>query len=202
MKKLIVALLVLTAAPASAGNRVIGYSKSEGSRYFRLLDPMRPELSAASLFNVKDGEFYGGVTDLAVITHDTADGTIIPEKLQGLLPPAAWTPLKVGVGGSLSNRVVIDIGMSYNVGATLATSIIKICGLTENPTAVTIRDLMVKGLDTGKGDLGFELGIGVGGDLVSEGHFQSFKNMFPGEGIKDILHSSAKYSIGLTFRPK
>jgi len=201
MMKLLVALLIF-AAPASA-NTVIGFSGSEGTRYLRTLDIRHPQFAVVSLFNVRDRAVYGALTDVALLTHSTADGTLVPKALQGVLPPSAWVPLQAGIGGSLSNRVIIHLGTSYNVGSTLASSIVTISGLSYNPTAQAIKKLMSDGLEIGKaGDLGFYVGIGLAGELVSDGHFQSIKGMFPGEGFGDILQNASKYSIGLTFRPK
>ena len=191
---------IMLASTAQA--QLFAPATKEGVHYFRFMDIKRPQFSTLSLFNMSDFSPYGALADAALITHSTADGTLVPAKLQGILPPAAWVPLQVGIGGSLANRVILHFGTSYNVGSALATSVIKVSGLSTSPTAVAIRNLLSQGLDIGSGELGFFAGVGFAGELVKDGHFQSVAGMFPGRGIGPILQGASKYSLGLIFKPK
>jgi len=178
-------------------------SLAAAASYFRPIDIHRPQMAAVTLLNVSDRALYGSLVDVALITHSTVDGTIIPAFLREYVPPAAWTPLQLGVGGSLSGNMLMHIGSSYNIGAALATSIIRIAGQSATPAGKGIAALFSDGLALGgAGTAGFYMGIGIAGMPVVDGHFQSLPAMFPGQGIGPLLQNASKYSLGLTFRCK
>jgi len=170
--------------------------------YFRLIDIKHPQTDNSLVYAMKNGAFVGGVTDIALITHANADGSIIPASLQRLgLAPEPWVPLQVGIGGELSGNAFMHIGASANVSAFVAGSIIKMCGGLSNPTAKAIGKFMTDGLTLpGGSTLGFSAGIGIDGGFVHEGHFQSFNAMFPGRGLGQILENASAYTIGLAWQ--
>jgi len=202
MKKVILlALLALLVTPAGA--QVLAPAGKPGVHYLRWMDIRHPQIAALTLFNLNDRAMFGGLADVAIITHSTLDGTMIPKTLQPYVPPAAWVPLQAGVGGNLSSRVIVHLGSSYNVGWTLATSIVKIAGLSTSPTGEAVKQLFSDGMELGDaGTLGFYVGIGMAANVVDDGHFQSVKAMFPGQGLGPVLQNAAKYSLGLSFKPK
>ena len=190
MKKLILmAGLLALPALASAGP------------YLRLIDIHHPQTDAMSLYKVEDRSFLAGVTDLALVTHSNADGSLVPQSLQKYVAPEPWVPLQVGVGGSVTGNAFIHLGTSYNVGSQLASSIIKLTGSSGNPTAKAFGDFMGAGLALpGGGTLGFAAGVGLAAQLVQDGHFQSIPAMFPGRGPGPILVNASAYSIGLAWK--
>jgi len=193
MKKMLTLLAVIFMAKASA----------QATPYFRLMDVHHVQTDAITLFAVNDSRFVGAVTDVALITHVNADGSLIPQKLQDIgLIPEPWVPLQVGLGGDIHTNALIHMGSSVNVSAFVAGSAIKICGGIKNPTAKAIADFMTTGLDLGQeyGVVGFSAGIGVAGNIVNNGHFQSAKAMFPGQGIGEILKNASTYSLGLAWK--
>jgi len=200
MTKFLLLLLVLITPAASA--QVFAPAGKEGVHYFRFIDVKHPRTATQELFDI-DLSLYGSLVDVALITHDTIDGTVIPTSMQKYLPPSAWVPFQVGAGGSLSGRLILHAGMSYNVGSLLATSVIGVAGMSSSPTGINIKKFFSEGLSIpGVGDAGFYAGVGIAGAIVQEGHFQGIQAMFPGQGIGPILNNAAKYSLGVTFKPK
>src|SRR5438552_3585414 len=80
--------------------------------YFHLIDPAHMQMSAGFLISPKTPSNTAGVTDLAIVTHSSADGTVVPEKWQSVLPPESWVPLQVGFGGSFKGEAIIAPGTS------------------------------------------------------------------------------------------
>jgi len=88
-------------------------SLSLASPYFRMINPKHPQVAAGALFDPAGLGKTQAVTSLALVTHSTKDGSIIPEKLQPYFPPESWTPLQIGGGGN-GGEYVATIGASAN----------------------------------------------------------------------------------------
>lgn len=192
MKKMIIALALL----------LIGLNSS-ANPYFRPIDIHHTQTDAINLFKLSDGQYIGSVVDLALVTHSNADGSIIPQKLQDIgFLPEPWVPLQVGFGGNVHQNALIHLGASANVSAFVAGSIIKACGGISGPKAKAVADFMTTGLDLGAkyGIIGFSAGIGIAGNIVTDGHFQSLRAMFPKQGFGENLKNSSAYSLGLAWK--
>ena len=189
MKRIILALAMAVPSVASA------------NPYFRLLDTNHIQADALSLYRVSDFSFVGAVTDIAIITHSTADGTIMPKFLQDRgIAPEPWVPLQIGVGGSVTGNLRGHIGSSFNVSQFAAQSIIGFCGINPSGTGKQVADFFGQGLNLGGSTLGFAAGIGIDAQIISEGHFQSFRGMFPYRGLGANLYNNADYSLGLAWK--
>ena len=189
MKKILLAILMAFPCSANAGP------------YLRIADLKHPQTDAVSLYRMRDRSFLAGVTDIGLITHSNEDGTLVPESLRKWISPEPWVPLQIGFGGSVTGNAFIHFGTSYNVGAQLASSIVKLTGQSSNPTAKAITDFMGAGLVLPGGSvLGFAAGIGLAAQPVEDGHFQSVRAMLPGRGIGPILENASAYSLGLAWK--
>jgi hypothetical protein len=191
VKKSVLLFVLLALAPAVA----------EASPYLRPIDINHPQTGAVSLYRVRDRSFLAGVADLALVTHSNADGSLVPTPLQKYIAPEPWVPLQIGFGGSVTKNAYIHLGTSYNVGAQLASSIIKLTGTSANPTARAVTDFLGDGLVlSGGSTLGFAAGVGLAGQIVEDGHFQNVRAAFPGCGPGAILENAAAYSLGLAWK--
>jgi hypothetical protein len=109
---------------------------SAASPYFRLIDPAHPQVAAGALFDPAGLNKTYAVTSLALITHSTKDGSIVPEKWQTYLPPEAWTPLQVG-GGGTGGEYVASVGASANFLPITQTWALKGINAISKPDALT-----------------------------------------------------------------
>lgn len=163
----------------------------QAAPYFRLIDPSHPIIGAGLLIAPKDPLNTVAITDLALITHSTADGTIIPKSWQQILPPESWVPLQIGFGGSLRGDAVIAPGTSANIAPVLAAALLH--GVDSNSAGWA---RAFKSALTGQGPGQLRLGGAMQGSLVKGGVFQSAKEMFPGRGIGEILGNAARIDVG------
>jgi len=108
---------------------------AQASPYFRPLDISHPQVSAGAIFSAQGIQQSVGVTDLALITHSTADGSIIPASLQKWIAPEDWVPLQIGAGGSFSGSAIINVGASVNVAPQIASLAIEGLGKSSSATA-------------------------------------------------------------------
>ena len=201
MKRFALAVL-MSLLPCFASAGIIGLPSTAGKQYFRLMDIHHPKTDAIGLYSIKSFEFIGGVTDIALITHATADGSLIPDVLQKQgFAPEPWVPLQVGIGGSAQTGYVRGhIGSSFNASSFLAQTAMNM--LQAHPTGFTkgVTDLLTSGLALpGGSTVGFSTGLGLAANFISEGHFQSGKQMFPYQGLGPNLMNASCFSIGLAW---
>jgi len=162
----------------------------QAAPYFRPINFSHPEISAGFAIAPKDLESTTGITDLALITHSSKDGTIIPEALQKYVPPISWAPLTIGFGGSFRQEVVLDIGTSANVSPALASLLLRGVDSSTTGWAAAIKRALE---GESRGQVG--LGVSLGGSWVKDGTFKSMKQMFPGSGFCEIVGNSARLSV-------
>ncbi len=165
-------------------------ARSEAA-YFRLLDPRHIQQSAAMLYDPAGLDNSMGVTDIAIITHSTLDGSIVPERLQGYLPPEDWSPLALGFGGSLRGDAVVSAGASVNIAPQIGAMLLKAVDSNSPQWAQVI-----KGAFLGSGNGKLRIGWAEMGTAVKAGVFQSAKEAFPGRGALDILHRAGRIEVG------
>jgi hypothetical protein len=184
MKLLLASLLALLAA------------SSHATPYARPFDAKNIHQSAGCGFDTTGNSPMACTTDIAILTHDTSDGSIIPWAWQPLLPPEDWA-VSVGGGGSIKGEAVINASATSNVAPQLASLALK--GIT-NSSPAWAQD--VKTFAEGTGALQLRLGIGFYGNAVVQGHFQSFAAAFPGRGIGDILNRAKRLEVGVAWKFK
>lgn len=196
MTKMLLSLVVLLACslPTMAQDPAVPVP---AKKYFRPMDPAHIQQDAIGLYAVRDRSFLGGVTDIALLTHSSKDGSIIPERLQEWIAPENWVPLQIGFGGDITKNALMHVGASYNVGGQLAHFIVKATGSSETGVGKGINQVFQDGLTLPNGsNIGFALGLGLAASVVKEGHFQSVMAMFPGQGLGPILTGASCYSLG------
>lgn len=176
-------LLLLACIPASA------------TPYFRPIDPNHPQVGAGFLISPKDPIKTMAVSDLALITHSTKDGTIIPDNWQSLIPPESWVPLQIGLGGSFTGSATIAPGMSANLAPIVAANLLRGVDGNSSGVAQAIKTALV-----GSGQGYIRLGGALAGDIVNDGHFQSLKAAFPGRGIEEIIGNAARINVGYAWK--
>lgn len=181
MKKLI-GLLMLVSVGASA------------SPYVRPFDPVDIHQSAGCGFDTTGNAPMACTTDTAVLTHDTADGSIIPWQWQPLLPPEDWA-LSFGGGGDLHGEAVINGSLTANVAPQIASLLFKGVSTTSPQWEQGVKTFV-----DGSGNVSLRLGVGFYGDFVKQGHFQSASATFPGKGFGDILNRAKRAEVGLAWK--
>jgi len=183
MKIIIAAVLLLVAVPSHAAYfRVLGFGAPVQQSLSTLLDP----------FGLKDS---AAVTDLALITHSTADGTIMPAFCQAnWCPPESWSPLAIGAGADLKGNKVINVDTTVNLAPQLATLILNKVG-AGSPSWLQV----VKSGLAGTSAARVRIGWGELGYATRNGVFQSAKEAFPGAGALDILRQAGRVDIGVAW---
>ncbi|MDE2020747.1 MAG: hypothetical protein KGJ13_10460 [Patescibacteria group bacterium] len=115
---------------------------ASASPYFRPLDISHPQVSAGAIWSLNGVKQSVGVTDLALITHSTHDGSIIPASLQKYVAPEDFVPLQVGAGGSFTGQAIINVGASVNVAPQIASLALAGLGKSSSPTAATLEKVL------------------------------------------------------------
>lgn len=164
------------------------------SPYLRLFDPAHPQVGAGLLISPKTPSRTLAVTDIALVTHSTADGTIIPESWQPFLPPMAWG-LQLGVGGSFTGEATIAPGLSANLAPALAALALS---KVDGQSAAWAQALKTALSGSSQGQL--RIGGALAGIVAKEGHFQSAKAAFPGRGVGEILGNAARVDVGYAWK--
>lgn len=163
--------------------------------YFRLLNPHHLVIGAGFLIAPKTPLQTSSVVDLALITHSTQDGTIIPQSWQDWLPPESWVPLQVGFGGSFAGDAVGAIGTSANIAPIVASTLLHGVDKSSSGAAQAVKTALA-GSDNG----GIRLGGEVAGQICKGGTLQSAKEAFPGRGIGEILGNAARVDFGYAWK--
>jgi len=195
MKKMMA--VMLTFAVIAAGSPRVSFAGT----YFHLMKASAIHQSASISIDPNGVEPTVGVTDIAIITHSTADGTIIPARWQSWLPPEDWAPLTLGGGGNpaiqngkLAGTSVITTGMSVNIAPQIGAFAFKNVG---SGSALWLQAL--KAAFLGYNGSGVRMGGGFAGDVARNGVIQSPKEMFPGQGLGDVLKKATRATIGFAW---
>jgi hypothetical protein len=160
MKKLL-AILMLAAAQAGA------------TPYFRLIKPGNIQPSVGALYTVSDLKKTNTVTDIAIITHSTADGSLIPVAWQKWVAPEAWTPLQIG-GGYGAGNAVLNFGCSTNVLPELSLLTVRLIDAIGSPVALAgLRDHLAGPA----GHFAFSAGWTPFVDVLRDGQFIPFNQL-------------------------
>lgn len=181
MKHALLALLL--AAPAAA------------SPYFRPIDLRHPQVGAGFLIAPKSPLDTEAVTDVAIITHSTRDGSIIPAAWQSFLPPESWVPLQLGLGGSLRGNATAEAGTSANLAPQLAALALRGVDQASSGFLAAVKTAL-----TGSGQGSVRIGVSLAGQLVRDGVWQSPRAMFPGQGFAEIVGNSARLNVGAAWQ--
>lgn len=182
MKKILIAILLL------------GLNSSSYAGYFRLMDISNVQQSASVLFDYHNLSNSGGMTDFALITHSTADGTIVPAGWQQYLPPEDWSPLAIGIGGSVHGNLALDGNMSFNLAPQLANAIL---GNVNSSSSVWLQALKSAMAGQGSGKLRF--GWAEVGNVIQDGKLQPLSDAYPGHGPFPILGNAGRIEIGYSW---
>jgi hypothetical protein len=158
------------------------------SPYFRF----RPTAGAGLIFAPQDPSNSGGVTDLALWTHSTKDGSIMPSFLRPYLPPIAWAPLQIGQGGSFNGDYIVTAGGSMDFSPALAHLLMK--GVDSRGSGFLPG--LKAALESQSQGLQFRLGIVFAGSLVRGGTWQPLNQAFPGSGLPDIAYRAMRFNVG------
>ena len=200
MKKLIVAIILGLATSASA--QFAAPNTKPGPHYLRLMTTS--SIQTYQTANVPfDGRAMFATFDLAPLTHEGKDGTLIPDSWQNWLHPIDWA-MMVGAGGNSAN-LKVTVGWSFNALPSVSTFILGRLGSTQNPGLEAFKRALDGGVELpGNLNLGFALGYRLAPQLIDEGHWQSFRAMFPNAGLgPNLFHAScASFSSSLRFGPK
>ena len=168
---------------------------ANASSYFKLLDPKHPIIGTGFNISPKNGLSTTETTDVALITHSTADGTIVPQSWQSWLPPESWVPLQVGIGGSLQGDFVVAPGMSVNISPIIAQNLLGWIGTSSNSFLQSLK-VALSGSSQGQ----IRLGGTFLGTLVKGGTWQSPAQAFPGRGFLDIVGNAARLNFGVAWK--
>ncbi len=175
--------LMLFAAPAFAGP------------YFRPIDPHHLQYGAGFLISPRTPQKTAGVTDIALITHSSTDGSIIPDAWQGYLPPESWTPLQVGVGGSFTGDALIGLGTSANIAPVVAGVLLHGVDASSNGWAAATKTALL-----GQSSSSIRLGVALAASVIQGGRFQNAKSSLPGEGFAEIVSNAARLDVGWAWK--
>ena len=169
--------------------------------YFGFVGQGNIQSDVLSVYQVRSRSLIGAQTDIALVTHSTAT-TVMPAFLRGKGVPSIPWCLAAGGGGSLTGNAFINLNVSVNWTSVIATTIVGYTGRSSSPVAAGVTDFFTQGLALpgGAGTLGFAGGLGLGGQIVNEGHFQNFAAAFPGRGPGAILENAAVYTLGLSWK--
>lgn len=190
MKKLLVILLALSPISVSAQNangsnpyfQVIGFGAPIKQSVSTLLDPNQVKENVA-------------VTDIALITHSSTAGTIMPSFCRDTwCPPESWSPLAIGGGADASGNKVINIDSTVNLSPQLAALILLKVTSSSPAWLRVIKDSMM-----GNSPVNLRIGWGELGYATKNGVFQSAKEAFPGAGAVEILKNAGRIDVGLAW---
>ena len=145
------------------------------------VDPSSPKESA-------------GISDLAIITHDTADGTLMPKVFQPYVPPFAWSPLTVWYGGSFRGQLNGGFGTSFNVAPAIANLLMSKVDGASSPWLIALKTAMTA--ESGKQ---LRLGYGFSGNMISDGRFNSLNAAFPGNGFSEVVGRASRIMVGIAY---
>lgn len=187
-------LLMLYSFMALAG-------QAGATSYVRLMSASAIHQSARMLFDPNGIQPNVGVTDIAILTHSTADGSIIPKSWQSWCPPENWVPLEIGAGGNvgftggrLTGNAVIDAGTSLNIAPQIGSLAFNQVGDRSPPWLQAFKTAFL-----GYNGSGVSIGGGLAGNIVSNGIFQSAKEALPGRGFLDITKRASRVSLGYSW---
>lgn len=189
-------------APATIEPVIVG--KPNG-HYFRFMDPHHLQLSAGTLYDLHGVAPLTYVTEVAIVTHSTADGSILSPKLQKLgISAEDWTPFQVGAGGSakivggrLKGGAVVAFGTSGNACPLVLGWAVSNVG-PGAPLAMQIAKAAILGDGTDYAKL--RIGYVFQGTAIADGVFQSAKEAFPGRGVLDIANRSGRLELSVSKR--
>lgn len=162
-------------------------SSVQASPYFRFVNWSHPILSAGILIDQNHPAHITGVTDVALITHSTADGTLIPLSWQGIVPPEDWVPLQFG-GGYGGGKGIINTGTSLNMAPPL-TAI-----LLGHLKPSGFKDALMSGF-SGSGNSIFAFGPSLVATPVVDGTLLPINQWIVGRGIGAILNNSLRWEV-------
>ncbi len=135
--------------------------------YFRFLGQRNWNVGEGPSFSAKGLAQTQNVTMLALITHSTADGSILPQSWVDAGLADSWTPLSVGFGFG-GGTTDVRLGCSANVSPMARNLIIKSLGYMHGPTARSLEGLFKAMPD----NLTFAFGPGLGAQVIRNGVFQ------------------------------
>lgn len=170
-------------------------STAHANPYFRLINPSHPQVGAGFLISPKSPLDTTAITDIALVTHSIADGTIIPESWRSVFPPVAWTPLQLGFGGSLKGDAIIAPGTSANIAPAVASILMGRVDGSSSGAAQAIKAALA-----GSGPGQIRLGGALACTLTKAGVFQAAKDACPGRGPLEIIGNAARVDAGYAWR--
>lgn len=187
---------------ASGAAEIVG--KPSG-HYFRLVSGGNMVWSAGTTYDLHGIAPITYLTDLGIITHSSADGSVIPASWQKLgISAEDWVPLQVGAGGSakivggrLTGNAVVAFGTAGNVAPMVLGWAVSNIGPSA-PAALQIAKAAIVG--DGTDYVKLRIGYVFQGQAISGGTLQSAKEAFPGRGVLDIANKSGRLELSVAKR--
>lgn len=165
--------------------------------YFRLLDVHAIQQSASIDIDPNGKVPTSGITDIAIMTHSTADGTIMPAFCRNSWCPPENHAFTLGGGGNvgftngkLQGNSVMSGGWTVNAAPQLLGWAVQGIG---NASAPWLQGLKSQILSSNGN--GLRIGYSLDGNLVNNGTF-IWKQIFPGQGFGDILKNASRIKVG------
>lgn len=161
--------------------------------YFQLANPSHLELSAGFGISPKSPGNSAGLTDVGIVVHprDPAN-SIVPESWRSFIPPESWVPLQFSFGGNFKGEAVGGFGSSANLAPIFAGLFLRNADERSNSVAGQVKSFML-----GHQSAQLRLGANLMGDWIKDGHFQSLRAAYPGQGFFDIIGNAARIDVGL-----
>ena len=136
------------------------------SPYFRPVGSGNWNVGDGVSFSAKSLAQTQNVTMLALITHSTKDGSILPQSMVDAGWADAWTPLSVGFAEG-NGTTAARFGCSANLSPT-ATALIKKIIYQASPYYAGKYQALITAMPE---NLTFAFGPGLGLDVIQGGHF-------------------------------
>lgn len=165
--------------------------------YLRLFDTHAIQQSVSLDIDPTGRKSNSVLTDIAVVTHSTADGTIMPAFCRSSWCPPEDHAFTLGGGGNvgftngkLQGNSVISVGWTANVAPQLLGWAVMGIGNSSAPWLQAVKSQILSSNGNG-----IRLGGGLDGNLVNNGTF-IWKQILPGQGLGEIIKNAWRIKIG------
>ncbi len=149
-----------------------------GGPYFRLVGKDNYHVYDGALFSAKGGlDATQNTTVLALATHSTADGSILPDSWVKAGYAETWTPFVIG-GSEGGGHGTLNFGPLVNVGPQIQQLIFDVLSTVAPDAFPNAKTFLVNNKASGKADITFSAGVMLNCDLVQNGHFVNAKAAF------------------------
>lgn len=135
-------------------------------KYFRFMngDPAHPQMSAGIQFSLNGLSQTAGITDVAIITHSTADGSILSDEMQKRIAPEDLVALQIGGGVTVNKTVIMNVGSSINLAPQVSALLLKGVDAANSPVLNGVKTALQAG-----GKASFAFGPSFAETIVRDG---------------------------------